>query len=371
LSGCGSLPSAGPSASQVATYADESSVGRDYLLVDLSKDVVGLVSQYRVSPFSQTFAAARPVPTQVAGVGDVLTVMLFEAGQGGLFASDYGARVQLTVSVGSDGSITVPYAGRIRAAGRSTDQIETAIVAGLEGKAIQPQATVLIQENLSQTVSVSGDVTGSGRIPLTPNGDRVLDAIAKSGGVKADVHQIRVQLVRKGKVASILYQKLMDYPVENVYIQPGDQIYVLRDPETYVIMGAVGQTTTVPFERPNIFLLEGIARVGGLNQSTADRRGVFLFRYEAPEIAKQLRPDYDGRFGNPVPIVYRLDLSNSNAFFFAKSFPLRDKDLIYVAESPATEFEKFMAVVNTVRGGTGIIKDIKVVQDIMDNNNRR
>jgi polysaccharide export outer membrane protein len=304
------------------------------------------------------------VPTQVIGIGDLLSITLFEAGQGGLFASENGARVTLSVSVASDGAVTVPYAGRIRAAGRTAAQVEQGIVAGLEGKAIQPQAVVLIQTNVSQTVVVGGDVSGAGRIPLTPNGDRVLDAVARAGGIRAPAHQVRIQLVRNGRTATASYLKLMDYPAENVYVQPNDQIFVLQDPEVATIMGAVSGTAAVPFERDKVSLMEGLAKVGGLNDNRADRTGVFLFRYEAPEIAKALRPDYDGRFGNPVPIVYRVDMGDPNAFFYAKSFPLRDKDLIYVSNSPATEFEKFMAVVNTIRGGTMIVRDIKVVRGL-------
>ena len=255
-------------------------------------------------------------------------------------------------------------AGRIKAAGRTAAQVEQAIVGGLEGKAIQPQAVVLIQTNVSQTVIVSGDVLGAGRIPLTPNGDRVLDAVARAGGIRAPAHQVRIQLVRNGRIATASYMKLMDYPSENVYVQPNDQIFVLQDPEVVTIMGAVGSTAAVPFERDKVSLMEGLAKVGGLNDNRADRTGVFLFRYEAPEIAKALRPDYDGRFGNPVPIVYRVDMGDPNALFYAKSFPLRDKDLIYVSNAPATEFAKFMAVVNQVRGGTNIIRDIKVVRDL-------
>jgi polysaccharide export outer membrane protein len=362
LSACDAIPSTGPGASVIDPHDSEANTGRNYLLVDLTNEAARIVSQYRVSPFAQNFAAAKPVPVQIIGVGDLLSITLFEAGQGGLFASENGARVTLSVSVASDGAVTVPYAGRIRAAGRTAAQVEQAIVAGLEGKAIQPQAVVLIQTNVSQTVVVSGDVSGAGRIALTPNGDRVLDIVARAGGIRAPVHQVRIQLVRNGRIATASYMKLMDYPSENVFVQPNDQIFVLQDPEVVTIMGAVGSTAAVPFERDKVSLMEGLAKVGGLNDNRADRTGVFVFRYEAPEIAKALRPDYDGRFGNPVPIVYRIDMGDPNAMFYAKSFPLRDKDLIYVSNSPATEFEKFMNVVNTVRGGTAVIKDIKVVR---------
>ena len=347
--GCAGMPSTGPSATQVATYADEAVVNRDYLIVDMNAAVVSAASNYRINPLSQYFAAAKPPPTQTAGIGDVLTITLFEAGQGGLFASDNGARVTLDASVGSDGYITVPYAGQIKAAGRTTAQLEADIVKALEGKAIQPQAVVLIRENNSQSVVVSGDVSSPGRVPLLAGGERILDIIAKAGGTKESAHNLRVQLVRGGRIGEIPMQKLIDYPSENVYMMPGDRLFITNDPEVYTIMGASSQTGAISFERERVTLLEGIAKAGGLSAARADSTGVFLFRYEPDAIARLLRKDYDGHFGPMAPIVYRVNMSQPNAYFLAKSFLLRDKDLIYISEAPATDFQKFMSVVNGVR----------------------
>lgn len=346
--GCSGLPSTGPSASQVATHANEASVGRDYLIVDLNAAVVSAASNYRINPLSQYFASVKPPPTQVIGVGDVLSMTLFEAGQGGLFASDNGARVTLPVSVGTDGNITIPYGGRLKAAGRTTMQLENAVVASLEGKAIQPQAVINVEKNLSQTAVVSGIVSNPGRIPLNPGGDRILDVIANAGGTD-DVHKVRLQLVRNGRIGEVTMQKLVDYPSENVYVLPDDRLYLTNDPEVYTVMGATSQTAAVPFDREKVTLLEGIAKAGGLSAQRADSRGVFIFRYEPDVLARLMRKDYDGHFGAMAPIVYRVNMSEPNAYFYAKSFLLRDKDLIYVAEAPAAEFQRFMDVVNGAR----------------------
>ncbi len=45
-------------------------------------------------------------------------------------------------TVGRDGGITVPYAGRIRVAGKTTRAVQQTIEKALEGKAIQPQVLV-------------------------------------------------------------------------------------------------------------------------------------------------------------------------------------------------------------------------------------
>jgi polysaccharide biosynthesis/export protein len=358
MAGCSSLPSQGPSASQVATRADEQAVNRDYLVVNLSPPVVSITSAYRINPLSQYFADARPAPTQVVGVGDILTITLFEAGEGGLFASDNGARVTFVNPVSSDGNITVPYAGQVRAAGRTPQQMEQAIVSALEGKAIQPQAIVVVSTNNSQSVILTGDIS-SGRYPLLPGGERILDIIAKAGGTKQQSYAERVQLTRNGRIGEVFLQKLIDYPSENVYVLPGDRLHVTHDPETFTIMGAIGSTGQFPFERERVTLMEAVARSGGLSETTADRTGLFVFRYEPDAIAKLLRKDYNGRFGAQAPVVYRIDMGDPNAFFYANSFLLRDKDLIYVADSPATELTKIIAVLNGIRSVGSVARDVR------------
>lgn len=71
------------------------------------------------------------------GIGDVVSITIFEAAAGGLFIpSEAGARPGNFVTlpnqiVDSKGNITVPYAGTIRAAGRTPAEIQQAIIDAL------------------------------------------------------------------------------------------------------------------------------------------------------------------------------------------------------------------------------------------------
>ena len=71
------------------------------------------------------------------GIGDVVSVTIFEAEAGGLFLpSEAGARPGNFVTlpdqiVDSNGDITVPYAGTIRAAGRTPLEVQQAIIEAL------------------------------------------------------------------------------------------------------------------------------------------------------------------------------------------------------------------------------------------------
>ena len=53
-----------------------------------------------------------------------------------------------------------------------------------------------------------------------------------------------------------------------------------------------------------------------------------------------------------VPVVYRLDLTDPNSLFVAKSFALRDKDIVYVSNAPSIELVKFLEIVQAITGTT-------------------
>lgn len=93
-------------------------------------------------------------------------------------------------------------------------------------------------------------------------------------------------------------------------------------------------------------LAEALAQSGGLNDRLADAGGVFLFRFESPlrlHNAQIKKPKK--LYGNLAATIYRLDFKQPQAFFHASSFLLQDKDIIYVANAPAAEFNKFMSTV--------------------------
>ena len=82
----------------------------------------------------------------------------------------------------------MPFAGRIAVAGRTPLQVQEEIQQRLADKAIEPQAIVTVSKNVTDTVTVQGEVVGGARVPLSVGGDRLLDLIAVAGGAKAPVY---------------------------------------------------------------------------------------------------------------------------------------------------------------------------------------
>lgn len=359
LTGCSALPGQGPSASSVV---DESSARPSdqhdgYLVTELDPRVSAIVANKGDPSFRGRFGDYRPAPTPVIGVGDSVAVTIWEAAAGGLFSTPISA----TGSPGShtamipeqivarDGSITVPYAGRIKVAGLAPPAIEAKIVSALAGKAIEPQALVTVSRNLSNTATVTGEVATGARVPLSPRGDKVLEVIATAGGIRAPVHETFVKLSRDGHTASLPMQILLDHPEENVFVRPGDTLTLVRDPQTFTAFGATGRNSVVTFDARGITLEEAVAKAGGLLDYQSDAAGVFLLRSEPAAIARKLDPNFPVAPGQTtVPVVYRINLKDTNTFFLARKFAIQNKDMIYVANAPLTDIQKFLGLVQTV-----------------------
>jgi polysaccharide biosynthesis/export protein len=44
-------------------------------------------------------------------------------------------------------------------------------------------------------------------------------------------------------------------------------------------------------------------------------------------------------------VVYRIDLTDPRSFFVMQSFPISNKDVLYVSNAPAAELQKFLNLV--------------------------
>lgn len=356
LAACNALPSAGPTSAEVAVAAQPASRSGEthFALIDVDPSVVAKMESWTAASLEGTFGRQRAVATQAIGVGDYVQVVIWEAGAGGLFSAPVTTQSSGSSSraatipeqvVGPDGAITVPFAGRVQVAGRTPQQVEAAIVKALQGKALEPQALVTVTKNVANTVTVVGEVAGNARVPLTTRGDRVLDVVAAAGGTKAPAHEIFVTLNREGRSVRIPMQAMLVDPAENVFVRPGDVISVAREPQTFTAAGATALNAVVPFDAVGINLDQAIARAGGISDSRADPTGVFVIRYERPGDYDQLgyaRPS--SGVATQVPVIYRLSLRDPKGFFLARRFPVRNKDILYVANAPTMEIQKTMSI---------------------------
>ena len=339
------MPKGGPSGAALRNQRDLKV--ENIRLVEVDGEVArNLAAQRAPKLFSQKMSNAQRATSRVER-GVSLEVAVVEAppaalfGGGALDAKMGSAGSHLTTfpeqMVNTAGNITVPFAGSVPAAGRTVQEIQDDVYERLKDKANQAQVIVRQTKNTSAYVTVVGEVKNSMRVPLTPGGERVLDALALAGGATQPVNKMMLRLSRGSSVYSLPLETIIADPKQNVVLRPGDVLTAVAQPLSFTALGATGRNEEIQFEAKGITLAQALARSGGLTDVRASDRGVYIFRFE---------PGRSG--GEQQPVIYHVDLSEAASFFIAKTFPVSDGDVLYVSNAKGAELQKFVNILSSV-----------------------
>jgi polysaccharide export outer membrane protein len=374
LAACSGLPADGPTASDIVSGASPDSSqagGYHYPVVDVDLNIVQTLRLAAPPTLSDIFGDTASDSEDKIKVGDYVGLTIWEAGGAALFSgapanssADLGTAAQSSTIpvqvVASDGTVMIPYAGHVSIKGLTLSQAQDAIERRLHGKTAEPQVLVAVVHNLSNQVNVSGDAVRGTLVPLAPNSDRVLDAIAAAGGVQNPSDQTRVQITRNNQSASADLQNVETDPRDNIKLHPGDTVLVSHNPQTFTVLGATGKNDNIAFGYNHLSLAQALALSGGLRDERADPAGVFVFRFEQDVVAAKICGGCQiSKDGGQTPVVFRLDMTQPVGFFAAQSFAMADHDVVYVANAPKVELQKFLAMLRDLTSPilTGAVVD--------------
>ena len=370
LGACTSLGGTGPYATNIKHLSTASYANTGIQVISLNSESLSRIVDFeRSRTFANQLGDFR-AQDPVIGPGDVLDIAVWEAPPAVLFgaaanpmSAELGAqnRTMIQQVVGTDGTISIPFAGRMAVAGKTMPKIEHDIVHQLTGKANDPQVIVRLDQNDARNVTVLGEVTASGRVPIGARGERLLDAIASAGGARQPVAQTTVQLSRGAMTVNMPLDKVIRDPQQNIRIKPGDVVTLLFQPYSFTAMGAVSNPAEIRFEGGGISLAQALGRTGGLRDDRASVHGVFVFRLEDPSALdpKAIASAHHTAHGH-IPVVYQLDLGDPTGFFVAQDFMMHDKDVVYVSTAPGADLSRFLsAVANFTFTATNIGTQLK------------
>jgi len=129
-------------------------------------------------------------------------------------------------TVDGEGFINMPNIGKIRAAGAIQTLLQSTIEATDKAKEIYTNpAIALAVPNAARFVDVGGDVRSQQRVPFTAD-LTVLGAITAAGGFTEYADQVKVKLLRDGKVIVINIKEVRKDPTKDIKLKPGDKIQV-------------------------------------------------------------------------------------------------------------------------------------------------
>ncbi|HEY7806442.1 MAG TPA: polysaccharide biosynthesis/export family protein [Croceibacterium sp.] len=342
LAGCAALPRAAPTVSEVLPKGAE-----NIKVVDIRSGTP--------SPLPADFA---PLPAWTIGdgpalapgvqPGDILHISVFEVGYS-LFTGNSNAPASLKPSptsgnvfefpplrVPESGTIQLPFAGAIPVTGRSGSEIARAFQQRLRGQSQNPQVIVSVEAGPRRSVVVSGDVKEPGRVELTEDNERLLDAIALAKGADSRPADMVVRLSRRGTTSVARLEDIGAGSTENVLLAPGDRIELVQSVRSITVLGAAKSVSQISFDNPAMTLSQALARAGGPSEDKADPTGVFIFR--------QVR----AADGSVQPVIYRLNLLDPASYFAAQTFAMRPGDIMLVANAKADQLATFLQMVNAL-----------------------
>ncbi|WP_139556654.1 polysaccharide biosynthesis/export family protein [Methylotetracoccus oryzae] len=248
------------------------------------------------------------------------------------------------LTVSANGAIFFPFAGTTKVAGRTVEEVREILTQALARYIAVPQVDVRVTSFRSKKVLVTGEVMKPTGVPISDVPLRLLDAIQAAGDVRPTAAMDRVKVIRKDKTLTISLLHIYDFGRfdENIVLLPGDIVEIENaDSEHVYVMGETTRQGLRPFERGGLTLaaaLMGSAQSpilgassgggnsgggGGLIMATADASQIIVLRQ-----------------GQTKPIVYLLDGNRPDKLELASRFPLRHKDVVYVATANIHRFGK-------------------------------
>jgi polysaccharide export outer membrane protein len=275
-----------PSGAALATKAEPQQKAR--ALETFNQDLALMAAQ----------AAAVPAEYSV-GPEDLIEVTLYD------IANTAGEPRMVMARVSNSGFITLPYIGKVQAAGFGPLGLEEELREAYLKFIHDPQITVFVREYRSFRVSVVGNVKQPGVLELRGR-KTLLEALALAGGLSDDAgRSVRLSRATPEDVQSVVIN--LDQLAQsgdlrlNPSLIPGDVINVPRA-GTFYVEGMV--------KKPGAYALLGdtsvsqaLATAGGVEETMARAAGTVIYRKDATGQWGEIPIDLSGIGSGKVPDV--------------------------------------------------------------------
>ncbi|MRU15703.1 polysaccharide export protein [Roseovarius sp. A21] len=356
LGACG-LPRPGPTKSEIRSLDGEIN---ETQIVEVDERVNRLVAVQPKSGFPDSIIKHASSTLGIIRPGDTLSFTIYENVDEGVLSRGNGGTSTLnSLEVDEAGFVFIPYAGRIRAAGNTTEALRRIITRKLEALTPEPQVLVQRAAGDDETVSVLGNgIAAQGVYPIERSSRRLMEMLATAGGITTPPEMTRVKVLRHQHKGEIWFEDVYDYPEYDLKLHAGDRIFVNRDPRVFTVLGSTGKQANVPFGMRQLSALQAIAQAGGLNSQTADPTGLFVIRKQDSETVNKMLDRND--FVGEQSVIYVLNLTEPNGIPLAQDFDIRDGDAIYVTEAPFVQWTKTL---NAITGTAGAVNTVEAVGD--------
>ncbi|MBP2573266.1 polysaccharide biosynthesis/export family protein [Agrobacterium radiobacter] len=280
--------------------------------------------------------------------GDVIDITVLDTGEDGLFSPTQSKTLNLgRFTVDQGGSVNIPFVGKQRVVDSTPEGLQSQVVAGLKGSAVNPQAVVTVVDKPTSAVMLGGAVKNPGKITLTARQERVLDALNQAGGPTVAPGAATVTVVRGSHRASAPLDRVMREDRQNIRLSPDDQIMIDGDAASYTALGAFKSAGEFQFEAGKLTLAQAVGRAGGLLDDRADARNVYVFRNEIIQVPSATAPGAKGPVATATtmrPVIYHVNMRDASSIALMQLFQMQKGDVLYASNAPLVDSAKLLTV---------------------------
>ncbi len=285
-------------------------------------------------------ALMQPAQPYQIEAGDVLQVVVWDHPElsasmlpapalgmpGGAGVAGSPLQPQSGFEVDQQGMLDFPYAGKLKVAGLTSSEVHRQLTERLSRYLRQPKLSVRVLAYRSKRVYVDGEVKQPGVQPINDLPMTLTEAINRAGGMNPTADQSRILITREGKSYTVNLPLLVQRGANpsSIMLANGDVVRVFsRDESKIFLSGEVTSPRALPMRNGRLTLNEALGEAGGINPVTGDARQVYVIRRSSAE-----------------SLVYQLDANAPGALAVAEGFELSPKDVVYVAATPLTNWNR-------------------------------
>ncbi|WP_257993588.1 polysaccharide biosynthesis/export family protein [Cupriavidus pauculus] len=247
--------------------------------------------------------------------------------------------------VSPHGDIQFPYAGVMKVAGKTANQVRDEMARALSRVVREPQMTVRVLGFRSQRIYVDGEVKTPGMQAIDDAPMTLVEALNRAGGVlnlTGDNSRIRVTRGERSWYVNIPALLAKGVDPAHILLASGDIIRVeQREDSKVFVTGEVLKPMSLLMRNGRMSLNEALGDAGGVNPGTANAEQIYVIR----------------RAASGTPTVYHLDGTSPVALAVAEGFELEPKDVIYVDARNVVRWSRVMSLlIQPITGTAGFIK---------------
>ena len=285
-------------------------------------------------------------------VGDTVSLIVWDNDETSLLSTPSQNVIQLpNLRVSTKGTVFLPYADEVYIAKMTPDEARLEIQNRLLSIIPSAQVQLNFASGSNNSVEVLSGVPKPGSYPLLDRSTTLTSIMALAGGFPSGVVNPQITLSRGGKLYRVSASALMADPQLDTTMRGGDKIFIEAEDRYFLSLGAAGKEAIVNFPQDRITALEAMSLVGGVNQSTANPRGILVLR-DYPQSAVRS----DGTGPSRERMVFVLDLTNADGLFSAGEFAIQDRDLVLVTQSDLVNTRTVFSLIGSIFGLTNNIE---------------